>query len=221
MKDAKLFTGEENHSITTAEALTFIRQHREYFGPEAAPGVFFDKQMVQAVLDQPHAVGLRYYYGADLFGQIQLVLVGTNANRNDLLEGEPLKLSAMNPPLTTRGLYNRGDVSHEISLEAAAELTARFQEGLPAGQPKGGFFGKKAIQRLLDYPDTVGLRFFFGAHRNGKRAIVILCVDKFGTEFFYGPAVEMSKPCPPLCGKLNGLNQYEMIQKKRSVLSNS
>jgi hypothetical protein len=64
-------------------------------------------------------------------------------------------------------------------------------------QPKGGFFGKKAIQRLLDYQDTVGLRFFFGAHRKGKRAIVILCVDKFGTELFYGPAAEMSATCPP------------------------
>ncbi|MGH7600998.1 MAG: hypothetical protein ACREOI_31960, partial [bacterium] len=76
IKDARQFTGEENHAITTAEALTFIKQFREHFGPEAAPGVFFDKQAVQAILDQPHAVGMRYYYGADVFDQTQLVLVG-------------------------------------------------------------------------------------------------------------------------------------------------
>jgi hypothetical protein len=51
MQDSKRFTGEENHSITTAEALTFIKQYREQHGPEAAPGVFFDKQAVQAILD--------------------------------------------------------------------------------------------------------------------------------------------------------------------------
>lgn len=217
MKDAKLFTGDENHAITTAESLTFIKQHREHYGPEAAPGVFFDKQAVQAILDQPHAVGLRYYYGVDLFDQIQLVLVGTNANRDDLLEGEPIKVSVMNPPLTNRGLYSPDELSHKISLKAAAELTARFQESLTAGQPKGGFFGKKAMQRLLDFPGAVGLRFFFGAKNNGARVVVILCVDKFGTELFYGPAAEMSATCPPFCGQSNLLN-HVWTSKSRDAI---
>lgn len=205
--DAKQFTGEENHAITTAEALTFIKQFREYFGPEAAPGVFFDKQAVQAILHQPHAVGMRYYYGADAFDQTQLVLVGTDARRNDLLKGEPLKLSIANPPLTARGLYNPGEVSHEISPEEAANLTARFQESLQPGQPKGGFFGKKALEKLLAYPECAGLRFFFGAKKDGARVIVILCVDKFGADLFYGPMAELSVLCPPICGWPNLFNR--------------
>ena len=197
--------------------MTFIKQFREHFGPEAAPGVFFDKQAVQAILDQPHAVGMRYYYGTDAFDQTQLVLAGTNANRNDLLEGEPLKLSIANPPLTARGLYNRDEVSHEISLEEAAKLTARFQESLQPGQPKGGFFGKKAIQRLLDYPECAGFRFFFGAKKDGARVIVILCVDKFGAEMFHGPMVELSGFCPPFCGWPNLLNHGMTTESKTTV----
>ncbi|NUO81813.1 hypothetical protein HUU05_17215 [candidate division KSB1 bacterium] len=215
MQDAKKqFTGEENHAITTAEALTFLKQFREHYGPEAAPGVFFDKQAVQALLAQPEAVGLRYYYGADMFDQTQLVLVGTQANRNDLLEGAPLKLSMMNPPLNERGLYNRDEVQHEISLQEASQLTARFQENLQPGQPKGGFFGKQALQRLLDHPECVGLRFFFGAHKDGKRAIVGMCVDKFGAERFYGPMVELSTACPPFCGWPNQLNHADASKRK-------
>ncbi len=207
MQDAKKqFTGEENHAITTTEALTFIKQFREHYGPEAAPGVFFDKQAVQAILAQPEAVGLRYYYGTDLFDQTQLVLVGAKANRNDLLEGEPLKISMMNPPLNERGLYNREEVNHEISLNEASQLTARFQENLLLGQPKGGFFGKQAMQRLLNHAECVGLRFFYGAHRDGKRAVVGMCVDKFGVEMFHGPAIDLSGSCPPYCGSANLLN---------------
>lgn len=217
IKDARQFTGEENHAITTAEALTFIKQFREHFGPEAAPGVFFDKQAVQAILDQPHAVGMRYYYGADVFDQTQLVLVGTDARRNDLLEGEPIKVSIMNPPMTDRGLYNRDEVSHKISLEAAAELTARYQESLQPGQPKGGFFGKKAIQKLLDHPECAGLRFFFGANKDGARVVVILCADKFGAEMFHGPMAELSTFCPPFCGWSNLLN-HGIATKSKTTL---
>ena len=215
MPDAKKqFTGEENHAITTAETLTFIKQFREHFGPESAPGVFIDKHAVQALLDQPEAVGLRYYYGTDLFGQTQLVLVGTKANRNDLLEGEPIKLAMLNPPLNERGRYNRAEASHEISLQEAGELTARFQENLLPGQPKGGFFGKQALQRLLDHPECVGLRCFFGANKEGARVMVMLCVDKFGAERFDGPSIEFSFPCPPLCGKINLLNHGSSAKKK-------
>lgn len=214
MKDARMFTGEENHAITTAEALAFIKQFREHYGPEAAPGVFFDKHAVQAILAQPHAVGMRYYYGVDSFDQTQLVLVGTNTNRNDLLEGEPLKLSMMNPPLDERGRYDRAAVNHGISLQEASELTARYQENLPPGQPKGGFFGKQAVQRLLDHPECVGLRFFFGAHKDGKRAVVGMCVDKFGAEMFHGPAMDLSTGCPPFCSSPNLLNHGIAVKVK-------
>ena len=215
MKDARqLFTGGENHAITTAEALTFMRQYREHFGPEAAPSAFFDQQAVRALLAQPQAVGLRYYYGVDLFGRMLLVLVGAKANRDDLLEGEPLKLSMMNPPLNERGLYDHGQVRHEISLPEAAQLTARYQEALQPGQPKGGFFGKQALHKLLDHGECVGLRCFFGANKAGARVLVMMCVDKFGAEMFHGPMVELSMTCPPFCGWPNLLNSNSRQSSK-------
>jgi hypothetical protein len=97
-------------------------------------------------------------------------------------------------------------VNHEISLQEASQLTARFQENLLPGQPKGGFFGKQALQRLLDHPECVGLRFFYGAHKDGKRAVVGMCVDKFGAEMFHGPSIDLSGGCPPFCGAQNLLN---------------
>ncbi len=215
MKIKKHFTGAENHSITTAEALTFIKQFREHYGPEAAPGVFFDKQAVQEILQQPQAVGMRYYYGADALEQTRLVLVGANANGNDLLQGESVKVSMASPPMIEKGLYDQSAVRHEISLHDAAQWTSRYQESLRPGEIKGGFFGKAAVLRLLDYSGCVGIRFFFGAKRDGARVVVGLCVDKFGIDLFYGPMMELSIGCPPICGSLNPLNCGKTSKSER------
>ena len=218
MKNQKRFTGEENHSITTSEAVTFIKYYKEHFGADAEPGCFFDKQAVQAILDQPNAVGLRYYYGVDELGATRLILAGTTAERADLLDGEPLKLSVMHPPTDALGRYDSTAVDHAISHGQAAALTARYRDSMLAGQPKGGFFGKKAVQRLLDEPECRGLRFFYGANRDGQRVIVIMCTDRYGAEMLHGPKIDLSGGCPPFCGPGNPLNGGVDRSEKRRVV---
>ena len=206
MNTPKQFTGAENHSITTAEALTFIKYYREHFGADAEPGCFFYYLAVEAIISQPNAVGLRYYYGADELGMIRLILVGATANRQDLLDGEALKLSIMHPPTDVNGKYDRTAISHVVSHQHAAEMTTRYRETLLTGQPKGGFFAAKAVQRLLDEPECHGLRFFYGANREGKRVVVGMCTDRYGAEMLYGHAIDISYLCPPFCGARNSLN---------------
>ncbi len=218
MERVKRFTGEENHSITKAEALAFLRNFKKHFGDESETGCFFDAQVVQAILDQPEAVGMRYYYGVDDLNQTQLILVGADTRRRDLLNGEPVKKAVIDPPLTEKGIYDAAAVEHRISTDEAAEMTARYRENLLPGQPKGGFFGKKAIQRLLVQPDCIGLRFFYGAANDGARVIVILCVDKNGEEMFDGPLAELSIVCPPICGPTNPLNHDETSNKASRLI---
>lgn len=92
--------------VTVAEAIAFINNYRSRAGAEAVPGGFFDKRAIQAILQQPNAVGMRYYYGIKDNGLPVLLLVGTSADRNDLIDGDQVKVSTLNPPVTVLGIYS-------------------------------------------------------------------------------------------------------------------
>lgn len=207
MKRAQRFTGTENHSVTMAEAVSLIKNYRTHYGTDSRPACFFDKQVLRAVLDQPHAVGLRYYFGFGHDEQPRLILVGTNAQADDLVHGEHLYVSMSRPPLTVNGVYDRTAVQHAITLEEASELTGRYQQQMQTGHPKGGFFSAGGVRHLLDQPGCTGLNFFFGANAEGARTIVLLGVDAFGTGMFYGLFGDLTIWCPPICGVENALNR--------------
>lgn len=218
MRNSKKFTGKENHAITVAEAVVFIRDYKNNYGQDAQAGCFFDKRVVKSLIDQPGAVGMRYYYGYSSSGEEQLVLVGADAARNDLIDSQLVKASISNPPLGTDGNYT-GDVSdHQITLSKAGLLTERYQKSLQVGNIKGGFFGKEAIQRLLDHAPGIGIRFFFGARNDGARVMVLMCVDNKGQDLFYGPLAEISLLCPPHCPDFNALNFRTVKRQKLSPL---
>ncbi len=202
----KQFTGNENHSVTYAEAIDFVRKYRANPNPYKTAAGYFDGQVIQALLDQPDAVGLRYYYGLTEDERKVLVLVGTNAERQDILNGEPVKRSAFKPAFTADGDYDGTQIEHGIALEDAARLTARYRQFQQPEQPKGGFFGKQAFQQILAQQDCVGIRFLFGANEDATPVIVLVGVDKFGADMFFGHVMEFSALCPPFCGYDDILN---------------
>ena len=206
MKQAKGFTGKENHNITQAEVVEFTKNFQNLFASNSAPGGFFDKAAVTALIQQENAVGMRYYYGVDQDNKTGLLLSGTDCNRNDLVDGEPVKRSILNPPLAKEGTYNPNAVDHKVSTELAAELTANYREQNDSGQPIGGFFGKQAVLRVINQKNCIGLRFYYGADENGIRVICLMGVDQNGKDMFDGYLAEMSSWCPPYCGVLNFLN---------------
>lgn len=222
MLRSKQFTGNENHAVTAVEGIGFIKNFRERAGAEAVPGGFFDKQAVQPHLDQSASVGMRYYYGLTDAGSPKLLLVGANADRDDLIAGVPVKVSMPYPPLNDHGLYDPAKVNHKISLKEAAKLTSNYRRRKPAnGLTKGGFFGKVAVQNVLDQPGVVGLRYYFGLDQNDVQVLVMLGVDQFGSEMFYGQLIERSSLCPPFCGAANLLNGgIYAVDKFEAVLEN-
>jgi len=214
----KKFTGNEQHSVAAAEAIDYINEYRLHAGPEAVPGGFIDKGAIQALVQQPEAVGFRYYHGCKDNGLPVLVFVGTNSRRDDLIDGEPVKVSILRPPLNDRGMYDFTKANHAISLVEAARLTANYRRSKAPRQPIGGFFGKAAVQNLLDQPGTVGIRFYFGLNKDGIDVMVMLGINQFGSEMFYGLILELSALCPPLCGNSNLLNSGLHIQEELKVL---
>jgi hypothetical protein len=50
-----------------------------------------------------------------------------------------------------------GNENHNISLTDASALTANFRTGKPANTILGFFYGKQAIQNILNQEDCVGI----------------------------------------------------------------
>ena len=71
-----MFTGNEDHDITMAEASRLTRNYRERAGKNAIKGGFFGQAALQQLMDQDGVVGVRYYYAQENDGRPVLVLVG-------------------------------------------------------------------------------------------------------------------------------------------------
>ena len=82
------FTGNENHDIPLAEAAAWTKNYRDASGTGATIAHFFSKAAIKAILDQENCVGIRMYYALDPDGKKHLILVGADANENDLYQGK-------------------------------------------------------------------------------------------------------------------------------------
>lgn len=82
------FTGNEDHTISLVDAGAMTQAYRDSTGdPEARKGVYFGKDAIEAILSQTGCVGIRFYFAHDDEGKLSLVLVGADANENDLHTG--------------------------------------------------------------------------------------------------------------------------------------
>jgi len=82
-----VFTGLEDHTISLEEAGTLTRNYRMAAGRGATKGRYFSRVSIEQLLMQEDVVGVRYYYAEDPQGKPQMVLVGVDAQGQDLTEG--------------------------------------------------------------------------------------------------------------------------------------
>ncbi len=92
------FTGQENHDITLDEAKEWTKNYRVQVPSNATKAHFFGKDAIQAILNQDDCVGIRIYYALDTEDRQQLIVVGADANENDLHEGLLAERSFPCPP---------------------------------------------------------------------------------------------------------------------------
>ena len=86
-KNGLAFTGEENHSITLAEALNFVENYRKDKEANAIKGGFFGRELYEKILGQEGCVGIRCYFAENLDGTPTIVMVGVNAKGDDMVNG--------------------------------------------------------------------------------------------------------------------------------------
>ncbi len=87
-------TGNENHSISLADAAKLTKNYRTVPASTIVSGITgikaqaFGKDAIQEILDQSGCVGIRFYYGMELVPpSFKLVGVGVDANDDDMTGG--------------------------------------------------------------------------------------------------------------------------------------
>ncbi|PWL27337.1 MAG: hypothetical protein DCO96_11370 [Fluviicola sp. XM-24bin1] len=77
------FDGTEGGSIPLTAGAALTEEYRK-LNPGATKGHFFGKDILQEILNQTGCIGIRMYYGIDEEGNKELVLVGADANEDDM-----------------------------------------------------------------------------------------------------------------------------------------
>ncbi|TGE08059.1 hypothetical protein [Hymenobacter fodinae] len=71
-------------SSELSQASQWTRNYRNQH-PDAPKGHCIKKQQLEAILNQPGCEGIRVYYGLDEQGNRKLILVGIDADENDII----------------------------------------------------------------------------------------------------------------------------------------
>lgn len=98
-----------------------------------------------------------------------------------------------------------GNEDHSITLAAASAMTKDFRDANP-GAILGGFFGKAAIQAILDQPDCTGIRYYNALTANGDPTLVLVGVKANQDDLVNGLLADYAKPMPPYSSANNALN---------------
>lgn len=93
----KLYTGDEDHSVTRAEAADFVRNFHDNRADDPR-AFYFGRKAIEAILAQDGVVGIRIYNGMNAEGVENRVLVGVDANGMDLVDGALAEKALICPP---------------------------------------------------------------------------------------------------------------------------
>jgi hypothetical protein len=103
-----------------------------------------------------------------------------------------------------------GSEKHDIKFAAAGVMTSAYRQSVPAGEIIGGFFGREAIEEILNQHGCVGIRYYYGLDANGQKVLVLVGTDAnendLADEANGHVCMEASIPCPNRCSTANVLN---------------
>ena len=93
-----MFTGNEEHKISLEDAIKLTRNFRISMSAGSIKAGFFGRNAFSKILAQPDAVGIRIYNAKLDDGSPTFVLVGVNAQGEDLTGGEIAEFGLPCPP---------------------------------------------------------------------------------------------------------------------------
>jgi hypothetical protein len=92
-----------------------------------------------------------------------------------------------------------GNEDHSISLKDAAKMTENYRTAVESGGLLGGYFGRDALQAILDQQGCTGIRIYNARNDAGEENFVLVGVNSEGEDMTDGPLAEYTLGCPPFC----------------------
>ncbi len=92
------FTGNEDQHISLEDAAKLTGNYRQAESAGAVLGGYFSRYSINLLIEQADCVGIRVYYGLTEDNKRQMVIVGVDAEGNDLDEGNILEHAITCPP---------------------------------------------------------------------------------------------------------------------------
>jgi hypothetical protein len=93
-----------------------------------------------------------------------------------------------------------------ISLEEGAAMTANYRNTIQTGEVIGLYYGKEIIEKILEQPGCVGMRFYFAINQKSEKTLVLVGTDANQNDIVDGLIGDHAFPCPNVCGNSNSLN---------------
>jgi len=91
-----------------------------------------------------------------------------------------------------------GHEEHGINLADAIRFTATYREE-NGTDFLGAFFGKEAMEKILNQQGCVGIRIYNAVDDNNKGTFVLVGVTAENNDITEGELAEFSTGCPPNC----------------------
>lgn len=92
------FTGNEAEEFPLETAEEWTANYQATINTGDTVSHFFGKNIIKDILDQEGCMGIRVYYALDGNGDKQLIMVGANADEDDMYEGIIAEVSSPCPP---------------------------------------------------------------------------------------------------------------------------
>lgn len=93
-----------------------------------------------------------------------------------------------------------------ISLEEGAAMTANYRNTIQSGEVIGLYYGKEIIEKILEQPGCVGMRFYFAINQKSEKTLVLVGTDANQNDIVDGLIADWGSPCPSFCSISNSLN---------------
>ncbi len=93
-----------------------------------------------------------------------------------------------------------------ITLEEGAAMTASYRSTIQSGEVIGLYYGKEIIEKILEQPGCVGMRFYFAINLKSEKTLVLVGTDANQNDIVDGLIGDNGLPCPNLCSSSNALN---------------
>lgn len=96
--------------------------------------------------------------------------------------------------------------THVISLDEAKQMTHAYQNAPQfQGLTVASMIDKEAYQLVIDQPNCVNIRTYFGLNSEEKLTIVIVGVDANGEDMTDGVLLNRALLCPENCPQISPL----------------